>query len=113
MRLRRITTWHTKADRPGEGLSLLERRSQPKMRPYWRRPVLLLLLAVALGGPTPPGAIASSQAAARQEKLQLEHLHKLQHKSKTVIRFWHNRGHWALFTHHQKCYQVKELAARK
>ena len=83
------------------------------MRPYRHGLLVLLIVLVALGGPTPSGAIARGQAAAKREVLQLKHLHKLQHKSQSVINFWHNRGHWALFTNHEKCWQIEAISARQ
>ena len=76
--------------------------------------VAIIIVLAFLGGQT---AQAQSQTPARQEEAvqaQLKtKLLKKQHKSKTVINWWNNRGKPALGLKHEKCSELTGIKRQK
>ncbi|HEX5394761.1 MAG TPA: hypothetical protein VFW52_00135 [Candidatus Saccharimonadales bacterium] len=61
-------------------------------------------------------AVAKSVATQREQAstaVKLKHLRKKEHKSRSVINFWHNKGRWALHLRHENCWQLKGYKGRK
>ena len=76
--------------------------------------VVIIIVLAFLGGQT---AQAQSQTPARQEEAvqaQLKtKLLKKQHKSKTVINWWNNRGKPALGLKHEKCSELTGIKRQR
>ena len=84
--------------------------------PKLRKGLLLAVLCVLLALSWSNTAAAASRGDQRQlsaTAVQLNKLLRQEWKSKSVINFWHNRGHWALHARHGKCWQLKGKSQRK
>ena len=65
---------------------------------------LMAFLGMAAQPSTAPAKDGTRQLASTQK--QIESLRQQEHKSRTVINFWNNKGRWALHLHRDKCWQA-------